>query len=264
MKVFAHRGFSGKYPENTMLAFAKAVEAGCDGIEIDVHLTKDMVPVIIHDDCVDRTSDGTGFIRNFICDELKELDCSYPSKFDGIYGPLKMPTLEEYFSWISRENVDIITNIDLKCDVSCHGNIEQIVIDLIHKYKLEDKVIIFSGSDASIAICKQLSDSIKCGVLRKRYLENGGTYAKTCKVEHYYPKLDHLEERHVRNCFDNGIDVNVWTVNDEDDMRRVKRWGVNTIITNYPDRGRRIADEGKLQPKEQSLLEEEELQAIAL
>ena len=64
MKVFAHRGFSGKYPENTMLAFAKAVEAGCDGIEIDVHLTKDMVPVIIHDDCVDRTSDGTGFIRN--------------------------------------------------------------------------------------------------------------------------------------------------------------------------------------------------------
>ncbi len=263
MKVFAHRGFSGKYPENTMLAFAKAVEAGCDGIEIDVHLTKDMVPVIIHDDCVDRTSDGTGFIQNFICDELKELDCSYPSKFDGIYGPLRMPTLEEYFAWISREHVDIITNIDLKCGASCHGNIEQIVIDLIRKYNLEDKVVIFSESDASIAICKQLSDSIKCGVLRKRYIANGGTYAKACKVEHYYPKLDYLEEGHVRDCSDNGIAVNVWTVNNEEDMRRIRRWGVSTIITNYPDRARRIEDEEQLQAELSSLVNED-LEAVAL
>ena len=66
MKVFGHRGFSGEYPENTMLAFQKAVEAGCEGIELDVQLTKDLVPVIMHDEKVDRTTDGNGYIITFI------------------------------------------------------------------------------------------------------------------------------------------------------------------------------------------------------
>ena len=70
MKVFGHRGFSGEYPENTMLAFQKAVEAGCEGIELDVQLTKDLVPVIMHDEKVDRTTDGSGYIYDLTYDEL--------------------------------------------------------------------------------------------------------------------------------------------------------------------------------------------------
>lgn len=69
MKVFGHRGYSGEYPENTMLAYKKAVEAGCDGIELDVQLTRDLVPVLIHDESVDRTSNGTGYIHNMTYDE---------------------------------------------------------------------------------------------------------------------------------------------------------------------------------------------------
>ena len=80
MKVFGHRGFSGEYPENTMLAFQKAVEAGCEGIELDVQLTKDLVPVIMHDEKVDRTTDGSGYIYDLTYDELCKLDCSYPDK----------------------------------------------------------------------------------------------------------------------------------------------------------------------------------------
>ena len=76
MKVFGHRGFSGEYPENTMLAFQKAVEAGCEGIELDVQLTKDLVPVIMHDEKVDRTTDGNGYIYDLTYAELCKLDCS--------------------------------------------------------------------------------------------------------------------------------------------------------------------------------------------
>ena len=96
MKVFGHRGFSGEYPENTMLAFQKAVEAGCEGIELDVQLTKDLVPVIMHDEKVDRTTDGNGYIYDLTYAELCKLDCSYPDKFAGKFGRLQIPTLREY------------------------------------------------------------------------------------------------------------------------------------------------------------------------
>ena len=77
MKNFAHRGFSGKYPENTMLAFKKALEAGADGIELDVQMTKDGQVVVIHDEKVDRTTNGTGLVRDYTLEELRKLDASY-------------------------------------------------------------------------------------------------------------------------------------------------------------------------------------------
>ena len=77
MKNFAHRGFSGKYPENTMLAFRKAIEAGADGIELDVQLTQDGHVVIIHDETVDRTTNGTGDVAAYLLEELQKLDASY-------------------------------------------------------------------------------------------------------------------------------------------------------------------------------------------
>ena len=104
MKVFGHRGFSGEYPENTMLAFQKAVEAGCEGIELDVQLTKDLVPVIMHDEKVDRTTDGNGYIYDLTYAELCKLDCSYPDKFAGKFGRLQIPTLREYLEWMAEED----------------------------------------------------------------------------------------------------------------------------------------------------------------
>ena len=75
-KNFAHRGFSGKYPENTLLAFRKAIEAGADGIELDVHLSCDGIPVIIHDETLDRTTNGTGPVSSYTAEELKGFDAS--------------------------------------------------------------------------------------------------------------------------------------------------------------------------------------------
>ncbi len=76
MKVYAHRGYSGRYPENTMLAFQKAAATGCDGIELDVQLTKDNVVVVIHDEKIDRTTDGTGFVKDYTYEELKKFNAA--------------------------------------------------------------------------------------------------------------------------------------------------------------------------------------------
>ena len=94
---FGHRGFSGNYPENTLLAFSKAIEAGCDGIELDVHLTKDGEVVVIHDETVDRTTDGTGFVADYTLKELKSFDASF--KFKGQYGINPIPPSENTLTW---------------------------------------------------------------------------------------------------------------------------------------------------------------------
>ena len=83
MKIYAHRGYSGRYPENTMLSFQKAAETGCDGIELDVQLTRDGTVVVIHDEAVDRTTDGTGLVKDYTFEELRKLDAGTIKGFSG-------------------------------------------------------------------------------------------------------------------------------------------------------------------------------------
>ena len=148
-KIFAHRGFSGKYPENTMLAFKKAVEIGCDGIELDVHLTKDNVLVIIHDEDIKRTANGQGLVRDMTFEELRRFD--YSAGFKGVYGFNEIPTLREYFELV--KDTDIITNIELKTGIFEYPTIEQRVIDMIREFGLEKKIILSSFNHYSVLRC---------------------------------------------------------------------------------------------------------------
>ena len=113
IKNFGHRGFSGKYPENTMLAFEKAIEVGADGIELDVQLTKDGEIVVIHDETIDRTTDGKGYVVDYTYEELSKFDASYI--YRGKMGFNKIPTLKEYFELI--KDLDFITRH--RCKGSC-------------------------------------------------------------------------------------------------------------------------------------------------
>ena len=114
MKNFAHRGFSGKYPENTLLAFQKALDEGVDGIELDVQLTSDGEVVIIHDEKVDRTTDGEGLVVSYTLEQLKKLDASYIYKGEMGFNPI--PTLREYFELV--KDSPIVTNIELKTGIN--------------------------------------------------------------------------------------------------------------------------------------------------
>jgi glycerophosphoryl diester phosphodiesterase len=174
MEIFGHRGFSGKYPENTLLAFEKAIEAGADGIELDVHLTKDGEMVIHHDELLDRTTDGQGLIGSYTLAELKKLDAS--AGFKGVYGKQEIPTLREYFDLI--KNSDIMTNIELKTGVDTYPGIEEKVLGLIDEYGYRDRIIISSFNHYSVMRMKAMAPDMIYGFLEESWVIDMPQYAK--------------------------------------------------------------------------------------
>lgn len=234
-KNFAHRGFSGKYPENTMLAFEKAIEAGADGIENDVHLTKDGVVVIIHDERVDRTTDGAGWVRDFTYEELAKLDASYIFKE---YGFQHIPTLREYLELVKDK--DIITNIELKTGVFEYDGIEKKVYDMIQEYGLKDKMIISSFNHFSILRMKAIDPTIKCGLLEESWLINAGAYAASTGVECYHPMYKNMTPEVVAEIKSHNLEINTWTVNEKEEIEEMFERGVDSVIGNYPDIVREI------------------------
>ena len=235
---FAHRGFSGKYPENTMLAFKKAYEAGCDGIELDVHLTKDNVMVIIHDEDIERTTNGKGAVRDFTYDELRQFDAS--AGFAGQYGFNPVPSFEEYVDWV--KDLDIITNVEIKNSVYYYDGLEEALIEMIRKNHIEDKIIFSSFNNASIMKCKQLAPEIQCGFLMEGCIGNAGAYVKKMGVECAHPDWHRLSDAEIAGCKALGIRINTWTVNEEKEMVRLRDLGVDGIISNYPDMCRRVLE----------------------
>lgn len=231
-KIYAHRGFSGKYPENTMLAFQKAVEIGVDGIELDVHLTKDNVLVIIHDEDIKRTSNGEGLVRDMTYDELCKFD--YSAGFAGVYGYNGIPTLKEYFDLVKDTNV--ITNIELKTGIFEYPTIEKRVIDMIAEYGLEDRIILSSFNHYTILRCEKINPAIKRGFLSESWLINYGKYTKANNVQCCHPIFRFLSEETVKEMHDAGCEINTWTVNEYEDIKRLSDMGVDALIGNYPDR----------------------------
>ena len=237
MKVFAHRGFSGSYPENTMLAFQMAQEAGADGIELDVQLSKDGQVVIIHDETVDRTTDGSGFVVDLTLKQLKELNASKIK--EGPYGPTEIPTLEEYCKWV--KDTDLITNIELKTGVYYYRGLEELTLEIVKKYGLEDRVIFSSFNPLSVVKVKELASHIPCGLLTENGgIQKAGSLCKDFGFEYYHPSKDDLTDDNIENCKENGIGLNVWTVNDLDHLERLMKAQVYGIITNYPKTVKKI------------------------
>ncbi len=239
MLNIAHRGFSGKYPENTMLAFVKAVEAGADGIEFDVHFSKDGELVIIHDERIDRTTNGEGTVSEFTYEELSAFDAS--AGFAGVYGFNKIPTLREYFEYIKPID-GFITNIELKTGINEYPGIEKAVLDMVDEFGLSDRIIISSFNHYSVMRAKQINPDIRCGFLTSDWIYNFGEYTKTRGVEFVHPHFITLNESSVAEITSNGVGINVWTVNDEAEVERLYKLGVNAVIGNFPDMTRSVIE----------------------
>ena len=231
MKNFAHRGFSGRYPENTMLAFCKAIEAGVDGIELDVQLTKDGHVVIIHDETVDRTTNGTGAVDSYLLEDLRKLDASYIYTGHMDFNPI--PTLREYFELV--KDTQVITNIELKTSLNQYPGIEGKVLELIRAYKLEERVIISSFNHYSIMRMKEMAPELVYGFLSDTWILNPGSYTKTYDVACYHPSVEMTTWGVVEDLKNNGRVINVWTVNEEEQIRDLYEKDVDCVIGNFPD-----------------------------
>lgn len=236
VKNFAHRGYSGKYPENTMLAFRKAVEAGADGIELDVQLTRDGVPVIIHDELVDRTTGGRGCVKDLTLTELQALDASYI--YAGQYGKNPIPTLREYCEFV--KDLPITTNIEMKTGVFEYPGIEEKVWAMIQEYRLEDKVIISSFNHFTILRMREIAPKLKYGFLSETWIIDAGKYCHNQGVPCYHPMFRSLTEEAVRELKQYGLEINTYTVNTEEDVRDLAGKGVDILIGNFPEMTRDV------------------------
>ncbi len=241
IKNFGHRGFSGKYPENTRLAFQKAIETpGCDGIEMDVHLTRDGELVIIHDELLDRTCvNMKGFVKDYTLDELKKADLSF--KYKGQVEPQQIMTLREYLELL--EPTQLETNIELKTGIFVYEGIEKKVLDLVKEFGMVDRIIISSFNHYSVIRAKKLCPEIKCGLLTDSWILDAGKYVKAAGVECYHPIFYNNTKELVDEIKKEGVEINTWTVNRDEDIREMLRVGVTTIIGNYPDRVAALRDE---------------------
>lgn len=229
---YAHRGASAYYPENTILSFQKAMEMGCTGIETDVQLTKDGVLVLIHDEMVNRTTNGKGFVKDYTYSELTRLDagCWMGQEFAG----LKIPTAEQLIYLTSEK--DIMINFEIKNGIVLYEDIEQKLIDLVSTHKIKHKVILSSFNHYSIAKCNKISKGIDTGVLYMEGLYKPYNYAKTVGANAIHPYFYAVNEQIVKDAKKHKTKINVFTVDDEEYMRAFLDMRVDGIITNYPDK----------------------------
>lgn len=233
VQIFAHRGFSGYYPENTMLAFQKvAEETVADGIELDIQLTKDGEIVIMHDEKLDRTTNGSGWLKDHTLEELKMLSVGVNVK--GFFPRQTIPTLREYFTWL--KTTKLITNIELKTSYFEYEGIEEKLIAMVKEFGLEDQIWYSSFNHYTVARIKNLMPEAKCGLLTDTWLMNIGEYAASQGAAsvnartYFCAKKGVAAELHAHN-----IALQAWTPNDAEMMQELVDAGVDVLITNYPD-----------------------------
>lgn len=237
-RIFAHRGFSGYYPENTMLAFQKvAEETKAIGIELDIQLTKDGEIVIMHDETLDRTTNGTGFVKDYTLAELKML--SVGVNFKGFLPRQTIPTMREYFEWVCT--TDLITNIELKTSVFEYEGIEEKLVAMVREFGLEDKIWYSSFNHQTMDRLQKLMPEAKCGLLMDTWLMNVGAYAASLNAysvnacSFFAAKEGVSEDLHAHNVL-----LQAWTPNDEEIMQKLIDRNVDILITNYPDKAAKL------------------------
>ncbi|WP_046175906.1 glycerophosphodiester phosphodiesterase [Domibacillus indicus] len=231
--IFAHRGASGTHPENTMAAFYAAVEKGADGIELDVQMTRDGEIVIIHDELVNRTTDGAGAIERMTVEEVKELDAG--SWFSSSFKGEKIPTLDEFFTWASGNSLQI--NIELKTNKVPYHGIEKKVLDLIEHFDMRGRVVISSFNFDSIKRVIELDPYIAVAGLVWKIKRDALARAKDLGLTALHTQASFALSRYGKEAVENGMLLRLYTINEIKEWERIKASGipVEAIITDYPE-----------------------------
>ena len=224
MLKIGHRGAKGHAPENTLISFQKAIDLEVDGIELDVHVTFDQQLICLHDDTLDRTTSGTGLVNSFTLAELKAL------RINNLY---EIPTLEEVLNLVDKE---IFINIELK-----GKNTAKPVADLIERYILEknwtfEHFIVSSFDWNALQEIRSLNPKISIGVLTQTDLALAIGFADFIKAKSVHPYFHLLTHENTALMQQKGFQVFPWTVNELEDLQKIKSFKVDGIISDFPDR----------------------------
>lgn len=230
-KIFAHRGASGYAPENTLPAFELAQKQGSDGVELDVQLTRDGEVVVIHDEKIDRTSTGTGYVRDYTLEELRKF--SFHNNMEQYKG-VSIPTLKEVLDLIKPGSMDI--NIELKTGIFCYPGLEEKTMKIVKEAGMEERVIYSSFNHFSIQEIRKINDKAETAYLFSDVYMDMEKYAADTGVNGLHPSVTHMYMYDLMDRYiSSGLKVRIWTVNNENDMRRFIEAGAEAVITNYPD-----------------------------
>jgi len=242
--IIGHRGASAVTPENTLGAFRKAIEVGADGIEFDVRLTRDGIPVVIHDDNLRRTGGRPDLIRSVSLADLTQVDVGswFTRAPDRMYAEERIPTLEQVFQLFETNNR--LLYLEMKSDASQRSELARAVCESIRTSKLRDRVVVECFDHAAIEIVKRIDSEIKTAALFEPGLKNPPVVSsghklvdKARAVGADEIALHHrlASQRTIDTATKVGLKVVVWTVDNSDWIDRARNNGVKALITNDPE-----------------------------
>lgn len=231
-EIYAHRGFSQRYPENTLLAFEQAALAGAEGIEFDIHPAADGVPVVVHDLPLGRTVKGTGLVTDFRADQLAAMDAG-THKGAGFTG-VGVPTLRQVFEWAGGNRLRM--NVEIKSGLQAYAGLEESVVALVREFDLCERVVVSAFDHHVLVRLRALEPRIEAAALIAGTLVRPWDYLASIGAGalHFHagcpiPVSDRAELQR------RGIALRVWTVNEPAHLRHFIALGLDAIITDCPD-----------------------------
>ena len=234
--IIAHRGASAYYPENTLIAFKKAMEMGAEMIELDVSLSKDGIPVVFHDARLNKHTNGQGYLSNYTLNELKKLDAG--SWFDPEFSDQKIPTLREVLE-LTAGTVSL--NIEIKTEAvsnSISGEVEEKVLQLVEKHNMENHVLLSSFDYRALIHFKELSPDIPVALLYDRSQSSSllpSQLVQKYNVDAFNCSYRQLRKKWIADLNKHQVPSFIYTVNSQRRMQKLIEAGVRGIFTDKPD-----------------------------
>ncbi|KAA1040135.1 glycerophosphodiester phosphodiesterase [Macrococcus equipercicus] len=223
VKIFAHRGYKKKFPENSMLAFRKAIEYGADGIELDVHLTADEQLVVIHDDTLDRTTNRSGTVKDLTFAELRKAKIR-----TGRFTYERIPLLKDVLDLLKDTPLEL--NIEIKGKTG--GVLEARLIELLARYSMDERLIISSFQLESVRRIKQLQPALETAYLYSRYVDRPWQLKSVYLFDGIHTNTFYTSEDFAAKIAAEQLNVRLYTVNRAVDIAYWLKTDVDAIITD--------------------------------
>ncbi len=240
-RVIAHRGFSGQAPENTLIAVQQAIAVGADMVEVDVTVTADGHVICLHDETLDRTTDGSGRPNDMTLAEINQLDAG--SWFAPEYSSERIPTLTEVLDAVKGR---ILINVEIKPEAVGYGVVQKVAA-LINEHEMIDSVVVSSFSPEALRLMKVTDPAVITASLFNKEVHTGSDPLEIIMEvgsRGFNISSKRLTRVMVDRCHESGIPVAVYTVNDATEMRRLMELGVDAVFTDHPDLMLEVVAEG--------------------
>nr|WP_224768146.1 glycerophosphodiester phosphodiesterase [Metabacillus idriensis] len=239
----SHRGASGYAPEHTITSYQMGDKMHGDYIEVDLQMTKDGKLIAMHDETVDRTTDGTGLVKDYTLEQIKQLDAGswfnekYPQYANQDYAGLKVPTLEEVFQKFGKNAKYYIETKSPEV----YPGMEKELLRLVNDFEINKKTLLVqSFSPLSLKTMNELDPSVKLVQLLSYKTNAVITDAEIAAIKQYAmgvgPNYTYLNQDYVQKVVGSGLEIHPYTVNDKETMKKLIDWGVTGMFTNFPDR----------------------------